>query len=280
MLSEKAITDNLGVKEIVKIFPRSGQKQVVLVKHKIYGQTVLKIVEGQNERVVREIQIVTENRFSNVPKVLEVDTYDIDSQQGIYLFEEYIDGTGLNEIIAKGKIDILEAMDLTEQLLKVIVEMEKKHVVHRDIKPDNIIKAKDGRWCLIDFGIARALNKDSLTYTEAKIGPHTPGYGAPELFQYTKKEIDSRADLFSLGVVVFEAITGKHPFIRGDEMDLNEIWYRTVTIMPQSVIIEGDKDMQFVGLLQTFMQKHVTRRPENAEKAYEWFKSVKSYIMG
>lgn len=119
-----------------------------------------------------------------------------------------------------------------------------------------------------------------MTYTEAKIGPHTPGYGAPELFQYTKKEIDSRADLFSLGVVVFEAITGKHPFIRGDEMDLNEIWYRTVTIMPQSVIIEGDKDMQFVGLLQTFMQKHVTRRPENAEKAYEWFKSVKSYIMG
>lgn len=179
-----------------------------------------------------------------------------------------------------GKMNLSEAMDLTEQLLRVIVEMEKRQIVHRDIKPENIIRANDGRWCLIDFGIARALNKNSLTYTEAKMGPHTPGYGAPELFQYAKHDIDSRADLFSLGVVVFEAVTGKHPFIRGDEMDLNEVWYNTVTITPQSVVVEGDVDMQFMGLLQTFMQKHVTRRPETAQKAYEWFESVKSYIEG
>lgn len=81
-------------------------------------------------------------------------------------------------------------------------------------------------------------------------------------------------------MVVFEAVTGKHPFIRGDEMDLNEVWYNTVTITPQSVVVEGDVDMQFMGLLQTFMQKHVTRRPETAQKAYEWFESVKSYIEG
>lgn len=280
MLSEKSIIDNFEIEKIIKNFPRSGQKQVVLVKHKTYGQVVLKIVEGQNERVVREIQIVTENQFSNVPKVLEVDVYNIDSQQGIYILEEYIEGKGLKEIIGSRKMNIQDAMDLTEQLLHIIVEMEKKQVVHRDIKPENIIKSVDGRWCLIDFGIARALNKDSLTYTEAQIGPHTPGYGAPELFQYTKKDIDSRADLFSLGVVVFEAVTGKHPFVRGDELNVNEIWYNTVTIIPQSVIIEGDADMQFIGLLQTFMQKHVTRRPETAQKAYEWFESVKSYIMG
>lgn len=280
MLSEKSIYDNFMIDKVVKMFPRSGQKQVVLVKHKRYGQVILKIVEGLNNRVVREIQIVTENHFLNVPKVLEVNTYDIDSQKGIYLIEEYVEGKGLKDIIAEKKMNIFEAMDLTEQLLQIIIEMEKQQVVHRDIKPDNIIRANDGRWCLIDFGIARALNKDSLTYTEAKIGPHTPGYGAPELFQYTKKDIDSRADLFSLGIVAFEAVTGKHPFVRGDEMDVNEIWYNTVTITPQNVVIEGDKDMQFIGLLQTFMQKHVTRRPETAQKAYEWFKSVRDYIVG
>ncbi|MEY8430638.1 serine/threonine-protein kinase [Lachnospiraceae bacterium 48-42] len=279
MLSERDIIGNFGIEEIIKKFPQSGQKQVVLVRHRTYGQVVLKIVEGQSERVVREIQIVTENQFPNVPKVLEVDTYSIDSRQGIYLLEEYIEGIGLKEMVA-GKMNLSEAMDLTEQLLRVIVEMEKRQIVHRDIKPENIIRANDGRWCLIDFGIARALNKNSLTYTEAKMGPHTPGYGAPELFQYAKHDIDSRADLFSLGVVVFEAVTGKHPFIRGDEMDLNEVWYNTVTITPQSVVVEGDVDMQFMGLLQTFMQKHVTRRPETAQKAYEWFESVKSYIEG
>ena len=279
MLSERDIIGNFGIEEIIKKFPQSGQKQVVLVRHRTYGQVVLKIVEGQSERVVREIQIVTENQFPNVPKVLEVDTYSIDSRQGIYLLEEYIEGIGLKEMVA-GKMNLSEAMDLTEQLLRVIVEREKRQIVHRDIKPENIIRANDGRWCLIDFGIARALNKNSLTYTEAKMGPHTPGYGAPELFQYAKHDIDSRADLFSLGVVVFEAVTGKHPFIRGDEMDLNEVWYNTVTITPQSVVVEGDVDMQFMGLLQTFMQKHVTRRPETAQKAYEWFESVKSYIEG
>ena len=279
MLSERDIIGNFGIEEIIKKFPQSGQKQVVLVRHRTYGQVVLKIVEGQSERVVREIQIVTENQFPNVPKVLEVDTYSIDSRQGIYLLAEYIEGIGLKEMVA-GKMNLSEALDLTEQLLRVIVEMEKRQIVHRDIKPENIIRANDGRWCLIDFGIARALNKNSLTYTEAKMGPHTPGYGAPELFQYAKHDIDSRADLFSLGVVVFEAVTGKHPFIRGDEMDLNEVWYNTVTITPQSVVVEGDVDMQFMGLLQTFMQKHVTRRPETAQKAYEWFESVKSYIEG
>ena len=158
MLSERDIIGNFGIEEIIKKFPQSGQKQVVLVRHRTYGQVVLKIVEGQSERVVREIQIVTENQFPNVPKVLEVDTYSIDSRQGIYLLEEYIEGIGLKEMVA-GKMNLSEAMDLTEQLLRVIVEMEKRQIVHRDIKPENIIRANDGRWCLIDFGIARALNK-------------------------------------------------------------------------------------------------------------------------
>lgn len=79
---------------------------------------------------------------------------------------------------------------------------------------------------------------------------------------------------------MFEAVTGMHPFIRGDEVDVNEIWYNTVTIMPQSVEIEGDVDMLFIGLLQTFMQKHITRRPETAEKALAWFDNVKKGMMG
>lgn len=275
MLMDKVIMEKFPVSEIIRTFPRSGQKQVLLVNHAQYGLVMLKIVEGKSERVKREIQIVRENNFENVPKILEVDEFDFDGQEGLYLFEEYIDGESLKTYLKNNKLKLDEALKLTEQILKIIVQMEKKRVVHRDIKPDNILRSSSGNWYLIDFGIARALDMNSLTLTEAQMGPHTPGYGAPELFQYTKKDIDSRADIFSLGVVVFEAITGKHPFIRGDEIDFNEIWYNTVTIIPQSVEIEGDVDMQFIGLLQTYMQKHITRRPDTAEKALAWFENVK-----
>lgn len=252
----------------------------MLTQHKSYGIVILKIVEGQNERVKREIDIVTENKFNNVPKVLEVSDYQIEDQSGIYLFEEYVGDESLTKILGHGKMSLNDAMDLTEQLLKIIVEMEKSKIVHRDIKPDNIIRNSNDQWYLIDFGIARAINMNSLTMTEAQMGPHTPGYGAPELFQYNKKDIDSRADLFSLGVVVFEAVTGKHPFIRGDELNFNEIWYNTITIVPQNIVIEGDIDMQFIGLIQSFIQKHVTRRPRTAKKALEWFYSVRKGIEG
>ena len=277
---DNEILNNFPVRKIIRTFPESGQKQVLLVEHDQYGLVMLKVVEGNNARVKREIQIVNENKFEHVPQILEVDEFDINGHAGLYIFEEYIDGESLKNYLNKGKMNLEEALILTEQLLKIIVQMEKRHIVHRDIKPDNILRSKTGDWYLIDFGIARALDMQSLTLTEVQMGSHTPGYGAPELFQYTKKDIDSRADIFSLGVVVFEAVTGTHPFIRGDEIDRNEIWYKTITIVPQSVEIEGDVDMLFIGLLQTYMQKHVTRRPETAEKALAWFNNVKKQLKG
>lgn len=280
MLTDNEILNNFPVRKIIRTFPESGQKQVLLVEHDQYGLVMLKVVKRNNARVKREIQIVNENKFEHVPQILEVDEFDINGHAGLYIFEEYIDGESLKNYLNKGKMNLEEALILTEQLLKIIVQMEKRHIVHRDIKPDNILRSKTGDWYLIDFGIARALDMQSLTLTEVQMGPHTPGYGAPELFQYTKKDIDSRADIFSLGVVVFEAVTGTHPFIRGDEIDRNEIWYKTITIVPQSVEIEGDVDMLFIGLLQTYMQKHVTRRPETAEKALAWFNNVKKQLKG
>lgn len=117
-------------------------------------------------------------------------------------------------------------------------------------------------------------NSGVVKNTMAAVGPHTPGYGAPELFQYSKSKIDSRADLFSIGVVVYQSIFGEHPFITGKEVDYNEIWYRTATVTPKNYLIPGDKDSQLIGLIQTLMQKQVSKRPPSAKKALEWFYTV------
>ncbi|CCL37534.1 conserved hypothetical protein [Clostridioides difficile E19] len=279
MLNDKQIIENFNVREVIKRFPKSGQKQVFLVNHKVYGKVILKLVQSGDERVKREIEIVTENNFYNVPKVICVGNYDSSEECGIYILEQYIQGMLLREIIKEKSITLSEELVLAETMLKIIVQMEQQKIVHRDIKPENILRNTEGEWYLIDFGIARALDMSSLTFTKVEIGPHTPGYGAPELFQYNKKDIDSRADIFSLGVVLFEAVTGYHPFIKGDEMNLNEIWYNTVTVMPESVVIEGDYNMQYISLIQTYMQKHVTRRPNTAQKALEWFYNVKDNLL-
>ncbi|HBF8737082.1 serine/threonine-protein kinase [Clostridioides difficile] len=278
-MNDKQIIENFNVREVIKRFPKSGQKQVFLVNHKVYGKVILKLVQSGDERVKREIEIVTENNFYNVPKVICVGNYDSSEECGIYILEQYIQGMSLREIIKEKSITLSEELVLAETMLKIIVQMEQQKIVHRDIKPENILRNTEGEWYLIDFGIARALAMSSLTFTKVEIGPHTPGYGAPELFQYNKKDIDSRADIFSLGVVLFEAVTGYHPFIKGDEMNLNEIWYNTVTVMPESVVIEGDYNMQYISLIQTYMQKHVTRRPNTAQKALEWFYNVKDNLL-
>ena len=260
--------------KLIKAFPESGQKWVFLVDVDPYGVVMLKIIKNMDERIRREIDIVNQNDIPGVPKVKEMSTFTYNGKEYHYLFEEYIDGQTLTEVLKKGPMPVKQCLVLLENLLTAVATLEDLGIVHRDIKPDNIIDASDGTFRLIDFGIARNLNLPSLTMTAVAFGPHTPGYGAPELFQYSKAKINSRADLFSIGVVAYQAVFGVHPFLTGKEADLNEIWYKTVTVMPARQYIQGDKDGQLFALIQTLMQKQVSKRPPSAKKALEWYKVV------
>lgn len=272
MISKTEVQSLLECSEVLKEFPSSGQKQVFLVNHQDKGIVVAKFVKSDDLRVQREIEIVTGNRIINVPRMLEIKSITTESNiTYVCIIEQYIQGETLKSRLVKNKLSTKEGIKLLEILLRIAVQLEVLDVVHRDIKPDNIICGIDGEYYLIDFGIARQLNRVSLTMTQALVGPHTPGYGAPELFQYSKSDIDIRADLFSIGVVLFQSLTGEHPFITGDEMNVNEIWYRANTVLPKDISIDGDINRQFISFIQTLMQKHPTRRPPSAKKALEWF---------
>ena len=260
--------------KLIKAFPESGQKWVFLVKVDPYGVVILKIIKKMDDRIRREIDIVNQNNIPGVPKVMEMSTLNYNGEEYHYLFEEYIEGEALSEVLKRGPMPVKNCLTLLENLLTAVVTLEELGIVHRDIKPDNIICASDGTFRLIDFGIARNLNLPSLTMTAVAFGPHTPGYGAPELFQYSKSKINSRADLFSIGVVVYQAVFGKHPFLTGKEVELDEIWYRTATVIPKIQHIPGDRDGQLFALIQTMMQKQVSKRPPSAKRALEWYRIV------
>lgn len=265
---------------VTKPLKPGSQKKVYLVTHALYGECVMKLISITNyERVKREVMIVTDNKILHVPKIYESGNIENDGKELFYIFEEYIDGSSLYDQLKKGKLTFEQSVNLLETLLEIAVKLEEIGVVHRDIKPDNILINKSGDFFLTDFGIARVLEMTSLTYTMTPVGPHTPGYGAPELFQYKKRDISIKADLFSIGVVVYEAAIGKHPFLDGSENSCEEIWYKTTTSIPIETVIQGDSQGAFLGLVTTLMKQQISKRPPSAKKAFAWLLSAKSSFL-
>ncbi len=262
--------------EKIELMARGGQKIVFDGVHNSYGETVIKLYfQLNNPRSLREIQIERDLNLSMVPKIYETGTIEYEGTETLYIIEQKVKGTELRKVLESGKrFSLEEAVTFLEQGLEFIACIENKGIVHRDIKPENIIRADDGRIFFLDFGIARILGADSLTRTGAMMGPHTPGYAAPEQFNNLKKEIDSRADIFSLGVVTYECITGKNPFREGS-INALEVLQKTETITPVQYSIKGDTQSQFMALLGAMMGKYPSRRPRTAKQAIDWLKVAK-----
>ena len=272
--------------EKIELMARGGQKIVFDGVHNSYGDnavvrqslllSIVKLYFQLNDpRSLREIQIERDLNLSMVPKIYETGTIEYEGTETLYIIEQKVKGTELRKVLESGKrFSLEEAVTFLEQGLEFIACIENKGIVHRDIKPENIIRADDGRIFFLDFGIARILGADSLTRTGAMMGPHTPGYAAPEQFNNLKKEIDSRADIFSLGVVTYECITGKNPFREGS-INALEVLQKTETITPVQYSIKGDTQSQFMALLGAMMGKYPSRRPRTAKQAIDWLKVAK-----
>jgi len=257
---------------------RGGQKVVYSATHATYGKVVLKLFFRMDARSQREIDISENSGFDCIPTIYETGNIVYEDTDTLYVIEQRIDGEELRKRIERGELFTLkEAVDFLEQGLSFIKQLETKNIVHRDIKPENIIISAEGKVYFLDFGIARILGMPSLTKTEAIAGPHTPGYAAPEQFNNLKNDIDSRADLFSIGVVTYECLSGENPFSEGARSHL-EILQRTETITPVTFQIPGDTQQQFMGLLSSLMGKLPSRRPNGAVQALNWLNGAKSTL--
>lgn len=257
---------------------RGGQKVVYSATHPTYGSVVVKLFFKTDARSQREIDISADSDFDCVPKIHETGHVTYIGSDTLYVIEQRVEGEELRKRLDRvERFTLKEAVDFLEQGLSFIKELEDKNIVHRDIKPENIIVSTDSKIYFLDFGIARILGVPSLTKTEALVGPHTPGYAAPEQFNNLKSDIDSRADLFSIGVVTYECLSGENPFREGATSHL-DILQRTETITPVSFQIAGDTQQQFMGLLSSLMGKFPSRRPKDANQALNWLSAAKSTL--
>ena len=160
------------------------------------------------ERFKQEIRLARRIAHRNV-----VRTYDLGEVSGIYyLTMEYVEGTSLKQLIqSRGRLPVPVSLTVGKQLCRALEVAHEQGVIHRDIKPQNIVVEANGFLKVMDFGIARLANPPKgKGLTEQGMAIGTPDYMSPE--QLSGLELDPRSDLYSAGVVLFESITGRVPF--------------------------------------------------------------------
>ena len=232
------------------------------------------------QRADREVLASATLNSAYVPKVLDTGECEIAGQKRTYIIEEFVDGRTLRELLmAKPVRDREEVCEILRTLLLAADDFAHANLVHRDIKPENLMLGSDGRLWIIDFGLVRFLDLDSLTADAAVVGVGTWGYAAPEQQGNRKDEIDIRADLFSIGVVAFEMLAGANPYLQNKRDILAVLLHVRNQDLPMLPYTDepGRLLAEFVAIM---VGRFASRRPQTAAQAIVWFAPVYQRVTG
>ncbi|BCW98646.1 MAG: hypothetical protein KatS3mg024_1473 [Armatimonadota bacterium] len=209
-------TNTLGRYQIIREIARSNDIVYEAIDPSIGRRVALKELQlppnlvggARRERVERFYREAKAAGSLTHPNIVTI--YEVGEEAGRHFIAmEFLEGQNLQETLEiRGALPCKEAVDIARQVLEALDYAHAKGIIHRDIKPANIQLLPGGRVKLTDFGIARIMHEPSITASGQIFG--TPSYMSPE--QIAGKEIDPRSDLFSMGVVLYEALTGHKPF--------------------------------------------------------------------
>lgn len=169
-----------------------------------------------------------------------------------YMAMEYLDGRELKDLINRGELTLDRALELAAQIADGLAYAHERGVIHRDVKPGNIMMLADGRVKITDFGIARMHGTDVRTQTGLLLG--SPRYLSPE--QVLGRTPDARVDLFSLGVILYEMMTGRSPF---SGSDVQSVMYQVIHHTPSA---PGVLNPALPAMVDLIVTKALAKSPE------------------
>src|SRR3954451_7413451 len=216
---------NIGRFKVVSEIGRGGMGIVFLAEdEKLRRKVALKLLppsfaadEERRRRFLREARAAAAVSHPNL-----VTVYDVGEHEGrAYIAMEYLRGRSLREQLSERPLSIDEAVELARQVLAGLAHAHAAGLLHRDLKPENVLVDRDGRVRLVDFGLAKLdgdVDAPGDNSTRDGLVMGTPGYMSPE--QARGQSVDARSDIFSFGVLFYEMLTRKRPFVGPTRADI------------------------------------------------------------
>ncbi|MCB9833215.1 MAG: serine/threonine protein kinase [Planctomycetes bacterium] len=279
---EELIGDRIGPDQRYVIRRRLGQGGMGVVYEaweEEKGRSVaIKFLSGDAgsdpetlQRFKREGSRFNKLRHPNIVRV-----YGMGRARGLlYIASEFVDGRDLYDHMQERRFDIDEALSVVEAVASGLAVAHEHGIIHRDLKPENVmITRAEGQVKVLDFGIAKDLNASvALTIRGAYLG--TPAYSAPE--QIRGEDIDGRADIFSLGVILYELVTGETPF-KGRRA--TEVLANTIKVNPVNPSrINRDVEAPVARLIASMIQKKARNRISSCVEVKERVAQVRQALL-
>ncbi len=220
-----ALPEQIGPYRVLRELSRGGSAVVYLCQQTLpQRQVALKILQPAravgklSERFRREIQLLATLHHPGIAQIYDAGIADLGQGPQPYFTMEWIQGQRLNAFVRSRRSEDWSLRDSLELMVKVCEAIELAHengIIHRDLKPANILVSEAGQPKVLDFGIARIQRRDATasdptTVTEVMLG--TPPYMSPEQFAEGSRAVDARSDVYSLGVILYELLTGRLPY--------------------------------------------------------------------
>ena len=260
------VKEVLGVGGMGTVFKAIDSELGELIAIKTLKKAILSEDASALERFKSEIRLARKISHRNV-----VRTHDLGEYSGVYYITmEYVEGKTLKELIqTRGRLPVAATLTVAKQLCRALEVAHEQGVIHRDIKPQNMVVEPDGVLKVMDFGIAR-LAKQTTGVTQAGMVVGTPEYMAPE--QLMGADIDARADIYAAGCVIYECLTGSTP-LEADNMAVLIAKLLEETPIPPRVV-NPEVPQALSDLIMRTLSKKPAGRPQSATELHDLLAAI------